>query len=121
MNDDNETPLFVADGPEAAEENKTETRPAPRWSERGAALVEFAIILPILLSLVFGIIEFGRAYEVKVQLTGAVREGARVVALGQPAGNATAAVVAAAPGSGVTVANVTVVSACAPGVDGNAV
>src|SRR6478609_11994972 len=98
MNNDNENPLFVADGPEAVEDNETETRPAPRWSERGAALVEFAIILPILLTLVFGIIEFGRAYEVKVQLTGGVREGARALALGKTPAQANQAVIDATPG-----------------------
>jgi Flp pilus assembly protein TadG len=50
--------------------------------ERGAAAVEFAIILPILVLLVMGIIEFGRAYNATIELTGAVREGARELALG---------------------------------------
>ncbi len=31
-------------------------------SERGAAVVEFALVVPILIALVFGIAEFGRAY-----------------------------------------------------------
>lgn len=44
-------------------------------------MVEFALVLPLLVLLVFGIIEFGRAYNAKVSLTGAVREGARVHAL----------------------------------------
>jgi Flp pilus assembly protein TadG len=64
-------------------------------SERGAALVEMAFVLPILVALVMGIYEFGRGYHAKVELTGAVREGARAVALGQPAGPA---VVNASPG-----------------------
>lgn len=49
--------------------------------QRGAVAVEFAIILPVLILLLFGIIEFGRAYNAKVALQGAVREGARVHAL----------------------------------------
>jgi Flp pilus assembly protein TadG len=54
-----------------------------RWrrSERGAAAVETAIVLPILLLLCFGIIDFGRALDAKIQLTQAAREGARVAAL----------------------------------------
>lgn len=49
--------------------------------DRGVVSVEFALILPLLLLLIFGIIQFGRAYNTKVELTGAVREGARVFAL----------------------------------------
>jgi Flp pilus assembly protein TadG len=50
--------------------------------DRGAAFLEFAIIVPILLTLVMGIVEFGRAYNVVISLQGAAREGARVLALG---------------------------------------
>lgn len=50
-------------------------------SHRGAAMLEFAIILPILLLLVMGIIQFGRAYNIVVSLQGAAREGARALAL----------------------------------------
>lgn len=49
--------------------------------QRGAAAVELALVLPILVLLIFGIIEFGRGYNAKVSLQGAVREGARVLAL----------------------------------------
>ena len=45
--------------------------------ERGAVAVEFAIILPILLLLVFGIIDFGHAYYMKHVLQNSCREGAR--------------------------------------------
>jgi Flp pilus assembly protein TadG len=54
--------------------------------ERGAAVVEFALVVPILLMLLVGIIEFGRAYSVMVSLQGASREGARALALGKSAG-----------------------------------
>ena len=47
-------------------------------SERGAAMVEFAIVLPILLLMVFGIVDFGRALYTLNNLTAAVREGARL-------------------------------------------
>ena len=54
--------------------------------ERGAAVVEFALVVPILLMLLVGIIEFGRAYNVMISIQGASREGARALALGRPAG-----------------------------------
>ena len=53
-----------------------------RRDERGAAAVEFALVLPILVMFIFGIVEFGRAYNARIKLTSAVREGARAVALG---------------------------------------
>lgn len=46
--------------------------------ERGAALVEFALLLPLLLVLVFGIIEFGGTYNNSISLRNGVREGARL-------------------------------------------
>jgi len=46
--------------------------------DSGAALVEFAIVLPILLLLVFGVVDFGRALYTVNNLTSAVREGARL-------------------------------------------
>jgi Flp pilus assembly protein TadG len=49
----------------------------PRKSENGAAAVEFALILPIFLLLVFGIIEFGFLLYNKQVITNASREGAR--------------------------------------------
>jgi len=46
-------------------------------SQKGAAVVEFALILPILLLLLFGIIEFSFYMYDKAMLTNACREGAR--------------------------------------------
>jgi Flp pilus assembly pilin Flp len=72
------------------------TRPTRRlgpvsWrDERGAAAVEFALILPVIIMLLFGIIELGRAWNVKQVLTDAAREGARVAAVNNsilPAGD----------------------------------
>jgi Flp pilus assembly protein TadG len=48
-----------------------------RGYERGQALVELALILPFLLLLLFGIIEFGRAFFQKNMTINAAREGAR--------------------------------------------
>lgn len=49
----------------------------------GAAAVEMALLLPFLLLLVCGLVDFGRAYNAKVTLTHAAREGVRVWALTQ--------------------------------------
>lgn len=48
-----------------------------RRGERGASLVEFAVIAPILFLLVFGLIEFGRYAAISSQITAASREAAR--------------------------------------------
>lgn len=45
--------------------------------ERGAALVEFALILPVFMMLVLGMFSGGLAYNQKLSLTQASREGAR--------------------------------------------
>ena len=49
--------------------------------ERGNALVEAAITIPVLLLIAVGIFEFGRAYQTWQILTNAAREGARVSVL----------------------------------------
>lgn len=46
-------------------------------NERGASLVEFALVVPILLLLVLGMIEFGWLLTGWTVITGAAREGAR--------------------------------------------
>ncbi len=53
-------------------------------SERGAALLEAAITLPMLLLIAVGIFEFGRAYQTWQILTNAAREGARMAVLPDP-------------------------------------
>ena len=45
--------------------------------QNGAAAVEFAIVLPLLLILVFGIVEFSILFYNKAMITNASREGAR--------------------------------------------
>jgi Flp pilus assembly protein TadG len=45
-------------------------------NERGAALIETAITIPIILLISVGIFEFGRAYQTWQVLTNAAREGA---------------------------------------------
>ena len=48
---------------------------------RGAAAVEFALVVPVLLTLVCAIIDFGRLFFVSASLTAAVRDGARAAAV----------------------------------------
>jgi len=53
-----------------------------RWgNDRGAAAVEFALVLPILVIILFGVIEFGGVYNAQLMVTGAAREAAREMAL----------------------------------------
>jgi len=91
-------------------------RPPPssaKARDRGTAAVEFALVLPVLLLIVFGIIDFGRALNAQIELTGAAREGVRLAALGSSNAAIQAQAAAAAPGlSGVTV---TVAASCAAG------
>ncbi len=50
-------------------------------NNRGQTLVEMALVLPILLLIIFGIIEFGRIFNAHLTLTHASREGARAGAV----------------------------------------
>ena len=52
-----------------------------RKNERGAALIETAVTIPIILLVAVGIFEFGRAYQTWQVLTNAAREGARQAVL----------------------------------------
>ena len=47
----------------------------------GQGLVEFALIAPLFLILLFGMVEFGRAWMTKNILTGAAREAVRIYAV----------------------------------------
>lgn len=53
-----------------------------RLSSRGQSAVEFALILPIFLVIVFAIVDFSMALNAKLTVTNAAREGARVLVLG---------------------------------------
>jgi Flp pilus assembly protein TadG len=52
-----------------------------RAADEGQALIEFALVLPVLLIMIVGIIEFGRAWNLHQVLTDAAREGARKAAI----------------------------------------
>ena len=56
---------------------------APRGQrERGAAAVEFALVVPLLLLLLFGIVDFGFLLNRNTVLANAAREGVRAASLG---------------------------------------
>jgi Flp pilus assembly protein TadG len=89
-------------------------------SERGAELIEMAIVTPILLLLVMGVVDFGFMFQRYVVLTNAAVEGARVATIpGYSVQDAQARVQAYATNSGVTgVVVATAVPVSLPGAGG---
>lgn len=67
--------------------------PHHRDSENGATLVEAAVILPVLILVVVGIIEFGLAFKDYLTVSYLSREGARIGALAGDATDADCAIV----------------------------
>src|SRR6476659_6848202 len=63
---------------------RTDTSMRRLRNERGAALIETAVTLPLILLVSVGIFEFGRAYQTWQVLTNAAREGARQAVLLDP-------------------------------------
>lgn len=80
--------------------------------ERGAAAVEFALVVPLLLALVFGIAEFGRAYNISATLANAARTGARTMALENSASAARTAAQGAASGVTLSANQIAVTGSC---------
>lgn len=67
-------------------------------TDRGAAAVEFALILPVLFLVIAGIVDLGRAMYTQSIVTNAAREGARAaIASSATAGDVTTRATAAAP------------------------
>ncbi len=60
---------------------RTTRRPTNNPRARAAAVVEFAVVLPLLLTILFGIIEYGWVFMVRQTLQTAAREGARIAVL----------------------------------------
>ncbi len=56
-----------------------------KGSTEGQSLVEFALVLPILMILILGMIEFGWILNAKITITSAAREGARYYAVSKDA------------------------------------
>jgi Flp pilus assembly protein TadG len=63
----------------------TETHPAIR-DQSGAALVEFALLLPILMLLLLGMLDLGKAFNYWIDETHLAHEGARFAAVGKNPG-----------------------------------
>ena len=88
---------------------RTNTIRASRAKRRGIAAVEFALVVPFFILLVFGIIEIGRAIMVNQILTNAAREGARQAILeGSSASEVETLVAAYLAGSSISGSNVTI-------------
>ena len=87
--------------------------------ERGAAAVEFAIVAPILLTLVGGIVEFSYSYNLQISVTQAAREAARTMAIFNDPVRAQTAAVAGAPGLNPAGFTYTFTGACPAGSSGN--
>ena len=73
---------------------KTPHRKFQRNRESGQTMVEFALILPTLAILLFGVIQFGIAFNNYLAVTDAVRAGARQAAVARhlPAGDRDASI-----------------------------
>ncbi len=77
--------------------------------ERGQEVVEFAILLPVLIWMLFGMLDFGRVYFSAITITNAARVGARYgIIYPDDTGGITAAAQAEAQGSGVDLTDATV-------------
>jgi Flp pilus assembly protein TadG len=88
-------------------------RAATDSRDRGSVAVEFALLLPVLLLIIFGVIDFGRAINAQITLTQAAREGARLASLGYSTSAVQARAQSAA--TGLSPVTVTVSSSCPSG------
>jgi Flp pilus assembly protein TadG len=79
-----------------------------RSDDDGAAAVEFALVLTLLMVLLFGIIEFGYGFYQAQSASAGVREGARRAAVGQAASCAQLRGTVTGAASGITFGTVTV-------------
>jgi Flp pilus assembly protein TadG len=57
--------------------DRVDAVPGPGSAERGAVAVEFALVVPILVLLLFGIVDYGLWFQDSIALRQGVREGAR--------------------------------------------
>jgi Flp pilus assembly protein TadG len=96
--------------------NQRRLPPRSRFRQHGGAVVEFALMLTLLVSLVAGIVEFGRAFWYYDALSKATRNAARTLSVSNPANitgavtDAKTAVAAAAASAGVPNFNVSYVT-----------
>jgi len=57
----------------------------PRKREDGQSLVEFALVIPIFLLVLFAIVDFGMAFHAWITIANSAREGARMGSVHAPA------------------------------------
>jgi len=101
--------------------NSTNRRTIDLRSQKGQSLTEFALALPILVLLLFAVIQFGITFNNYVTLTDATRAGARKAAVGRQLTTPQSAVIQAVRNSATDLVqsnlNVTVTSTWQPGAD----
>ena len=87
----------------------------PVRDDRGVVALEFVLVAPFLIALLFAIASFGAFFSKKVEVTGAVRDAARTLALRgtpvYPAGMTPSGVVTCVPGDTTGNASVTLTAA----------
>ncbi|WP_322921109.1 TadE/TadG family type IV pilus assembly protein [Nocardioides renjunii] len=83
-----------------------------RTNERGAAAVEFALVVPLLFVLVFGMIDFGWAINRYAVINNAAREGVRLASLGTDSSEVAASVLDSLSDSGLDGAEIDVEVNC---------
>jgi Flp pilus assembly protein TadG len=84
-------------------------------ARRGQAVVEFALVLPLVLIMVISVFEFARAWNIQQVLTDAAREGARLAVVGSgndEAAGVTEAKVKSAINNATAVAAITLCGTC---------
>jgi Flp pilus assembly protein TadG len=84
------------------------SRTARGARERGAAAVEFALVLPLFLAVLLGTIEFANYLRIQVSVSQAAREAARSYAISTSVPTAQAAAVAGAPSLSLSPSSVTI-------------
>lgn len=71
-------------------------------SEKGQSLVEFALVIPLLIILLFGIVDFGRIFHAYLTMDHAGREAARAASIGKDDTTVKSTAVSDAVGIGLT-------------------
>src|SRR3990170_661461 len=90
--------------------------PAQGRRERGQALVEFALVLPLLMLIIFIFIEFGLGFARYNEVVNGAREGARLGAVGATPDDIKARVIEKVPNASLTASDISVFY---PDTDGN--
>jgi hypothetical protein len=98
---------------EGSDAHMRRLRDGARKRNSGAALVEMALVLPLLLLLVFGIIDFSLAIKDRMSLAQAAREGARVAAVGATTASIKDTIVTSSPALAISKSDVTLTTGAA--------